>query len=140
MKRSSFLLGALGLAPQYPPGLFGLRFAAQLASAMLLVFGLFLLLLQPSWPVLIYAVLLLVFGASNIAVLKHIKTAPAEPRYERLLAHTCSALLPLAYLVGAAFSHTFVWSQFCAVLVPSALVALAVEQSLQWRRRKLQKH
>ena len=42
---------------------------------MLLVFGGFLLLLQPGWPVLVYAVLMLAFGAINIAALYRLKTA-----------------------------------------------------------------
>ena len=104
MKRP-FLLPLLlalsgGLSARYPLWLFGLRLAAQLSSAMLLVFGGFLLLLQPGWPVLVYAVLMLAFGAINIAALYRLKTARDEPRRLCLWAHICSALLPLTYALG----------------------------------------
>jgi len=136
MNRSSLLLGLLSLSPHYPPWLFGLRFAAQLASAILLVFGLFLILLNPGWPVLVYALLMLLFGVFNLATFKQLKTSVTEPRHLRWIAHACSLLLPLAYVAGASrLENGFAWNQLLAVATPTVLSILAIEQSLQWRRR-----
>lgn len=128
-----------GLSAHYPPWLFGLRLAAQLSSAMLLVFGGFLLLLQPGWPVLVYAVLMLAFGAINIAALYRLKTARDEPRRLCLWAHICSALLPLAYALGILLNNSeqdFAWAHLLAVATPAALTSFAVAQSRRFRCNK----
>ena len=130
------LLSSLGLSARYPPYLFALRLAAQLSSAMLLAFGLFLLALKPGWPVILLALLLLVFGLINLAALYRIKTAPtpAAAKLWRILAQLCNVLLPAAYCIGVLssdLSNGLAFNKLMAVGLPAALNALALEQS--WR-------
>ena len=133
------LVGLLGLSARYPPWLFGLRLAAQLSSAMLFVFGSFLILLHVSGPVLLYALLMLAFGVLNLTALYRIKTAPTQSTRLSYAAHICSALLPLTYIIGVLISDTangFVWHSVLAVTTPAALNSLAIEQSLRFQRRQ----
>ena len=135
--KTLLLLDSLGFSARYPLYLFALRLAAQVSSALLLIFGFFLAALNPGWPIIVFAVLLLAFGMTNLAALYRIKTAqaPSSAKSLRYWAEICNVLLPLAYCIAAlsiALGDGLTFSKLMAVALPAALNALAIEQSWQF--------
>lgn len=120
----------LAVTKKYPPALFGLRLAAQLSSALLLVFGGFLLVLLPAWLILLYGLLLILFGIANLAALYRINKLPSNIQPWLNLAHICNLLLPAAYVLGSwGVGMGFSSASLLTITAPALLNEFALAQS-----------
>ena len=129
---------------RYPLWLYALNVAAYISNIVLLLFAVFLISTAwPTLPVSAYALLMLLFCWANLRALQQNKRLSRQNNKTfnyRIIAHICSALLPLTYLLGASYSNfaaALELEKLLAICVPSLLNWLAVEETFRFGNKNV---